>query len=108
MPDIQRKYNHFLIILQAQATRTKTHLPSNQRLKLRAARREHAVLLTRDKSRNYSVHSLESPADLEHEVRRGLGVDAGFGVVIVFLLEVGAIDPAVGVVHVVEHVVYME
>ena len=51
---------------------------------------------------------LEAPADLEHEVNRGLRIEAGLGIVEVVLLEVGAPEPCVGVVLVVEEVVDVE
>ena len=51
---------------------------------------------------------LEVPADLEHEVYRGLRIEAGLGVVEVVLLEVGAPEPCIGVVLVVEEVVDVE
>ena len=44
----------------------------------------------------------EVPADLEHEVYRGLRIEAGLGVVEVVLLEVGAPEPCVGVVLVIQ------
>ena len=50
----------------------------------------------------------EVPGGLEHEVQRGLGVEAGLGVVEVVLLEVCAPEPCVGVVLVVEEVVDVE
>ena len=50
----------------------------------------------------------EVPADLEHEVYRGLRIEAGLGVVEVVLLEVGAPEPCVGVVLVIQEVVDVE
>ena len=47
----------------------------------------------------------ELPTYLEHEVYRGLRIEAGLGVIEVVLLEVGAPEPCVGVVHTVEEVV---
>ena len=51
---------------------------------------------------------LEGPADLEHKVYWGLRIESGLGVVEVVLLEVGAPEPCVGVVLVVEEVVDVE
>ena len=50
----------------------------------------------------------EVPADLEHEVYRGLRIEAGLGVVEVVLLEVCTPEPCVGVVLVVEEIVDVE
>ena len=51
---------------------------------------------------------LEAPADLEHEIYRGLRIEAGLGVVEVVLLEVCTPQPCIGVVLVVQEVVDVE
>jgi hypothetical protein len=50
----------------------------------------------------------ETPANLEHEVHRSLRIETGLGIVEVVLLEIGAPEPCVGVVLVVEDVVDVE
>ena len=50
----------------------------------------------------------EAPSDFEHEVHRGLRIYAGFSIEGVFLLEVCTPEPCIGIVQIVEQVVYME
>ena len=53
-------------------------------------------------------YHLNFQRNLEHEVERGLRVEAGLGVVEVILLEIRTPEPGVGVILMVEEVVDME